>query len=355
MTGSWKSHAERCARVRGGVVARRYCARAVQGSPVLAIAVFKQIMMRVLAHTDCAAAWAALPANVDLLPAPLIPRGPIVPALSPTQVSNLLVPIMKLLTHMYSDVVLEGVTCACNLTEQPANLMYMRSMAEFGTALTGVLCDPKLIDSAVLAALTLSRLADGTLDGAAYVYTALASTPCAWAVLAANCALRGPDESLEQQCLRTFCLRVVCSLVNVSTPLLRELDAQQLFPALQALVMSTPLDVVRTLPTVFQHNLLNANSAMQFVRPFAMTAPLQATPKYHVATFCKVRAAVMDRTTLFRRLVALLEHHACPWTFEEPFLVRLRVQHSRALAVHDLPHADHDGNMDCGRLFEAPH
>ena len=177
-----------------------------KGSPVISIAIWRTLQCA-LVCADAAAAFAALPNSLHLLPEPCIPKGPAVPALNTEQTFQLLQPIVNMINHTYSDVVLEGAACACSLTEYSTNIHYMLTFEPVLHALISAFTRAQLPDTAVLAALALSNViaAPGGVDA-----LRLLLTDDVRAAFAAASAFE--PSTIEQACLSVFCKTIMTAL-----------------------------------------------------------------------------------------------------------------------------------------------
>ena len=260
------------------------------GSAVMSCAFFRA-MNAALERTDFGAAHAALPDLLELLPLPFVPRGPVVPSLTTKQVEDLLVPVTKLLLHQYSDVQLEGISCAVSLTEQPANVLYMLNHPPTLAAIIQVFKRPMMKKTAVLAAQTLSQLCSGpdcSPDATRKVAAAF-DDAALLTLVAASCAC----DTIEQQIARSFALDVLAQCIDftdVRVPISSFVLLPQQPYSTAALRDHTVSRLIALLSTPLPADLF--------------TTPLQAAPRYLVSTHF---VTSLSFETIAQRIAAVLQ------------------------------------------------
>jgi len=158
-----------------------------------------------LQHGHVYTAWHALPEVLHVVPPPFVPltSGPVVSPLTPEQTQHLLNPVVQLMLHEYSDVVLDGVKCVYSLSDKRANLQTMLNYEPLLRAVLTVLFTGALPDSRVMAALVLCAL---LAEDAPRVCGALTWTDYAQIMSASGAA---PASCCEERYLGVLCTRAL--------------------------------------------------------------------------------------------------------------------------------------------------
>jgi len=162
-----------------------------------------------LKETHMYTAWYALPQVLHLMPPPLITYDDdavMVSPLTPEQTEQLLRPLVELMRHEYSDVVLNGVNCVFSLSAKRPNLHTMLNYEALLPAVLHVLYTALLPDARVAAALVLCALLE---EDAPRVCAAMKWTDYAQITQAATDV---PSGCLEDRYRAKVCVRALARI-----------------------------------------------------------------------------------------------------------------------------------------------